>query len=99
MFGIKTDLTEQAAACRTLVKFCEDHRLEDAKALNLIRTSLTQHESGDFAKAKASFDQIWLGKEGLYDWWPAALEGENREYVRTIFLALMERWIRLMSHK
>jgi hypothetical protein len=88
----------QAAATRALLKFCVEHRY-DLSDLEHVRTCLSKLDAGERSNAIQAYKNIRWGKEGFSDWWPpVVLPSENPEYVGEVFMALAERWHRLMEN-
>jgi hypothetical protein len=86
-----------AAATRTLLKFCTEHQCNDP-ALEHVRACLANLEAGVRSKAIEAYKKVTWGKEGFSDWWPHPTPPlETQEYVGEVFLALAERWHRLME--
>ena len=82
---------------RAILKFCRDHQYPE-RGLEHIKACEAALESGDFRSAIKHFEALPLGGMGCFNDWfpPVVFEHENDDYVWTVFMALLERWCRLM---
>jgi hypothetical protein len=83
---------------RALLIFCQSHGWEDGVYIDAIDKCLGALKNEDFDTAFGHFKNVPFGGMGTFtDWWPSVVyANEDPEYVTTVFLALSERWHRLM---
>lgn len=88
----------QLPAARALLKFCVDHKY-GSRHLADIRQCIAALEARDMDAAVKAFESVPLGGNGCFnDWYPPAVfEHEDRDYVSTVFEALVSNWSLMMS--
>ena len=81
----------QRPAARALIRFCEEHAKPVPKGL---RDCLQCLEQNDVAGAVLAYLEVPLGGNGTFnDWYPYLVTPDaEREYVMTIFEALVGHW-------
>jgi hypothetical protein len=88
----------QGKTARALLKFCEDHDYNPT-GLGELRACVSALERGRRGDALAAFSRIPLGGMGTFGDWlpPHKYANESREYVASVFDALVFRWVYLMK--
>lgn len=97
-FSIPPDYKLQSLT-NAFVQFCLEHGLpENSREINGIRGSIAALEEGDFRKARGCHCQLSWGREMFSEWKPNVVyPHESSCYVGSIFIALYERWYRLVG--
>ena len=88
-------------ASRTLIKFCEDHDGPSGHVQHL-RDCLKALEDGDSGSANQHYEAVTLGlwrMGGFCDSWGPKVKFQNEDpvYLREVFRALLNDWVRLME--
>lgn len=89
-----TSAPEQRLTAAALVQFCDLYRPGDP-SVDPVRRCLLALDAGDIGVALTAFREVPLGGYGCFnDWLP--IDDEDADYRWAVFLALTERWARLM---
>lgn len=88
----------QISAARALLKFCIDHQYK-SRHLGGLRQCIAALDDRDMEAAVRAFKAVPLGGNGCFnDWYPPVVfEHEDREYVATVFEALVANWSLMME--
>ena len=94
---LNSKLVLQLEATSALVKFCEEHNVKECGWENVFKCE-KEFKKGNIEKAIEFFQKVPLGGNGCFNQWQPSnnCEGE-RWYTHNVFLALTERWSRLLS--